>query len=45
MDQLSRIAGILGSVDLQTWPEAKSLPDYGKVAHMQLHLMWLTVAH
>lgn len=31
VDQLARVVRLLGSVDLDQWPEAAQLPDWGKI--------------
>ncbi|KAK9908405.1 hypothetical protein WJX75_007433 [Coccomyxa subellipsoidea] len=31
LDQLGRVTAVLGSIDVQDWQEAKTLPDFGKV--------------
>ena len=31
LHQLGRVVAVLGSIDVQDWPEVTALPDYGKV--------------
>ncbi len=31
LDQLGRVVAVLGSIDVQDWPEVTALPDFGKV--------------
>lgn len=31
LDQLGRVVAVLGSIDVQEWPEVTALPDFGKV--------------
>ncbi len=31
LDQLGRVTSVLGSIDVNDWQDATSLPDFGKV--------------